>query len=244
MMDELEKSVEAYWTERAADFNTVRLNELRDPISGRWLEEMGRYLPEGKPLRILDAGTGTGYFAILLAQAGHELTGIDLTPAMLAEAEETASRLGLRIDFRHLDAQATGFPGGSFDAVVTRNLTWTLPAPEAAYREWHRLLKPGGMLLNFDADYAQNVRNENQKASYISKEGIYGHIGVTPSLAAENARITLAMPASRHTRPAWDLELCADAGFARWGADGTAGRRILRERDLPDAPMFLLWAEK
>ena len=244
MMDELEKSVEAYWTQRASDFNTVRLNELRDPISGRWLGEMGRRLPERRPLRILDVGTGTGYFAILLAQAGHELTGIDLTPAMLAEAEETASRLGLRIDFRRMDAQRPDFPEGSFDAVVTRNLTWTLPEPETAYREWHRLLKPGGILLNFDADYARNVRNENQRASYISKEGVYGHIGVTPALAAENARITLTMPASRHARPAWDLELCADAGFADFGADETAGRCILQERDLPDAPLFLLWARK
>ena len=67
-MDELERSVEEYWTQRASDFNTVRLNELRDPISGRWLAEMGRYLPEDRPLRILDVGTGTGYFAILLAQ--------------------------------------------------------------------------------------------------------------------------------------------------------------------------------
>ncbi len=243
MMDELEKSVEAYWTQRAGDFNTVRLNELRDPISGRWLEEMGRYLPPGE-LRILDVGTGTGYFAILLARAGHRLTGIDLTPAMLDQARETAARSGLDIDFRRMDAQATDFPGGSFDAIVTRNLTWTLPEPEKAYREWHRLLKPGGRLLNFDADYAQNVRNENQRASYISREGVYGHIGVTPALATENARITLAMPASRHARPDWDLELLREAGFSRCGADGTAGRRILRERDLADAPMFLLWAEK
>ena len=126
-MDELERSVEEYWTKRAVDFNTVRLNELQDPISGRWLAEIGRYLPEGRPLRILDVGTGTGYFAILLAQAGHELTGIDLTLAMLAEAEETTAKLGLAIDFRRMDAQATEFPDGSFDALVTRNLSWTLP---------------------------------------------------------------------------------------------------------------------
>ncbi len=243
-MDELERSVEEYWTKRAADFNTVRLNELRDPISGRWLAEMGRYLPEDRPLRILDVGTGTGYFAFLLAQAGHELTGIDLTPAMLAEAEETAAKLGLNIDYRRMDAQATDFPPESFDALVTRNLSWTLPEPEKAYREWHRLLKPGGLLLNFDADYARNVRNENQRASYISKEGVYGHVGITPELSAENARITLAMPASRHSRPSWDLELLAAAGFSEYGADETAGERILRERDLSDAPLFLLWARK
>ncbi len=170
-VDELEKRVEAYWTQRAPEFSAVRLNELRDPISGRWLAEMDRYLPSG-PLTILDVGTGTGYFAILLAQRGHRVTGIDLTPAMLEEAAETASRLGLSIRFRRMDAQETDFPDRSFDAVVTRNLTWTLPDPAKAYREWRRLLKPGGVLLNFDADYAQNVRNENQKASYISKEGV------------------------------------------------------------------------
>ena len=243
-MDELERSVEEYWAKRAVDFNTVRLNELQDPISGRWLAEIGRYLPEGRPLRILDVGTGTGYFAILLAQAGHELTGIDLTLAMLAEAEETTAKLGLAIDFRRMDAQATEFPDGSFDALVTRNLSWTLPEPEKAYREWRRLLKPGGLLLNFDADYARNVRNENQQASYISKEGVYGHVGITPELSAENARITLAMPASRHSRPAWDLELLVAAGFSEYGADEAAGARILQERDLPDAPLFLLWARK
>ncbi len=243
-MDELEKSVEAYWTVRAPDFNTVRLNELQDPICDRWLGEMDRYLPQGRPLRILDAGTGTGYFALLLARRGHSLTGIDLTEAMLLQAAENAARLGLEIDFRRLDAQETGLPAGSFDAVVTRNLTWTLPEPEKAYREWRRLLKEGGTLLNFDADYAQNVRGENQKASYISKEGVYGHVGVTPALAAENARITLAMPASRHRRPAWDLVLAEEAGFSSFGADESAGRRILQERDLADAPMFLLWAKK
>ncbi len=239
-VDELEKRVEAYWTQRAPEFSAVRLNELRDPISGRWLAEMDRYLPSG-PLTILDVGTGTGYFAILLAQRGHRVTGIDLTPAMLEEASETASRLGLSIRFRRMDAQETDFPDRSFDAVVTRNLTWTLPDPAKAYREWRRLLKPGGVLLNFDADYAQNVRNENQKASYISKEGVYGHTGITPALAAENARITLAMPASLHTRPLWDLELLRAAGFSSCSADGTVGARILQERDLSDAPMFLLW---
>ena len=52
------------------------------------------------------------------------------------------------------------------------------------------------------------------------------------------------MPASRHSRPAWDLELLAAAGFSEYGADETAGARILQERDLADAPLFLLWARK
>ena len=91
----IEQRVEHYWTQRARDFNTVRQNELRDEIiSRRWLEEMTARFPERQALDILDAGTGTGYFAILLAKAGHRVTGIDLTPAMLAEAEADARMAG------------------------------------------------------------------------------------------------------------------------------------------------------
>ena len=236
--------VKNYWTVRARDFASVRKNELADPISGRWMAETEPYLPGDRSLDILDAGTGTGYFAILLAKRGHRVTGIDLTPAMLEEAAAQAAEEGVSPCFRLMDAQATEFAAESFDAVITRNLTWTLPEPTQAYREWFRVLRPGGVLLNFDADYAQNVRNENQRASYVDSRGVYGHTGLTPELARENAEITLSMPAGSALRPAWDLALVQSAGFDAFGADRSAGRRILRERDLADAPLFLLWARK
>ena len=243
-MKNITKRIERYWTRRAHDFNIVRQNELQDAISGRWLAEIGAHLRRNRPLEILDVGTGTGYFAVLLAGEGHAVTGIDLTPAMLQEAEETAAAQGVAVRFHLMDAQKTDFPDASFDAVVTRNLTWTLPDPETAYREWFRVLRPGGILLNFDANYAENVRNHNQSASKVSETGVYGHCGMTPALSEENAEITLAVPASRHARPAWDAELCRKAGFAEVSADATAGARILQDRDLPDAPMFLLKAIK
>ena len=243
-MSKITQRIEHYWTRRAHDFNIVRQNELCDAISGRWLAEMHAHLPPDRPLDILDVGTGTGYFAVLLAGEGHRVTGIDLTPAMLAEAEQTAAAQGVSVRFLLMDAQNTDFPDASFDALVTRNLTWTLPDPEAAYREWFRLLRPGGVLLNFDADYAENVRNHNQGASKVTDKGVYGHCGMTPALSEENAAITLAVPASRHPRPAWDVELCRAAGFAEVRVDATAGRRILHDRDLPDAPLFLLKATK
>ena len=64
---EAERRVVDYWTRRARDFGIVRQNELRDGISARWLREMDARFSKDAPLDILDAGTGTGYFAILLA---------------------------------------------------------------------------------------------------------------------------------------------------------------------------------
>ena len=243
MMDASERVVN-YWTIRAHDFAVVRENELKDSISDRWMNEMKPFLQQEKGLSILDAGTGTGYFSILLARQGHFLTGIDLTEAMIREAGRLAQENGVSPEFLVMDVQNLSFEDASFDVVVTRNLTWTLPNPDKAYREWHRVLRPGGVLVNFDADYAQNVRDQNQKASAIDPSGVYGHFGITPELSAENARITLQMPAANETRPMWDLELAKEAGFTSFGTDLLAGRRILRERDLSDAPLFLVWAKK
>lgn len=241
MNHEIEKRVRDYWTARTRDFSAIRKNELYGDISRRWLDEMRRYIPGDRPLDILDAGTGTGYFAVLLAAEGHRLTGIDITPSMLAEARATAECFGVRADFVQMDVQDTSFADASFDAVVCRNLVWTLPDPEKAFCEWRRLLRPGGVLLVFDADYAQNVRNNNQRESWVSPSDVYGHIGITPALTRENAEITLSMPASAHKRPQWDISLVEAAGFADRGVDESVGKRILREYDLNDAPMFLVW---
>ncbi len=262
-MQDYSGRIRAYWTERMPSFSMIRKNELRDEISGRWTEVFTEYLPEKKPLKILDVGAGTGYFSILLAKMGHKMTGIDLTPAMVEEAKQVAAGQFLHSEeaadkeagtgnisqeeknlpeFLVMNAQELDFEDESFDAVVTRNLTWTLPDPEQAYREWYRVLKKGGILLNFDADYAENVRNHNQKNSYITKKEVYGHIGVTPELEKESAEITLAMPASLHQRPQWDQELARKIGFSSCGADLQAGAKILKDRDLEDAPLFLFWA--
>ena len=242
--EEIENRVQKYWTIRTKDFNIVRMNELHSDVSARWVTELRELLPKDRVLNILDAGTGTGFFAVLLAKEGHRVTGIDLTPAMLEAARKTAEIFGVEVSFLQMNVQETTFGDETFDAVVTRNVTWTLPDPEKAYREWHRVLKPGGILLNFDANYADNVRNENQKESWVNPEGVYGHIGMTNELMQENAKITLSMPASEHHRPQWDETLAEKIGFSSWGSDETLGKRVLRENDMSDAPMFLFWARK
>ena len=239
----IEDRVVRYWTIRSHDFGAVRKNELGSIMGRRWQEELEARLPQGSPLNILDVGTGTGFFAILMAQLGHKVTGIDLTPAMLEEAAAMAAGLGLDIAFRHMDAQQLDFPDGTFDVVLSRNLTWTLPQPEKAYAQWHRVLKPGGLLLNFDADYAANVRSESTQNCSVAPDSPYGHVGMTEALVEENNAITLALDVGQK-RPAWDEAVLKKVGFSNCQTDLTVGRRVLGAADLIHAPMFGVFAQK
>lgn len=243
MISAIEQRVRHYWTLRSHDFGTVRKNELENEMGQKWLREIERLLPEKDHLRILDVGTGTGFFAVLLAQTGHQVEGIDLTPAMLEEAKSLAAQRNLDIVFREMDAQALSYAEESFDVVLSRNLTWTLPEPEKAYREWFRVLKPGGWLLNFDADYAANVRSHSMQNCKVAPDSPYGHIGMTDALQQENDEITLSMDIGQ-LRPAWDLCVLRRIGFSDCRTDVTVGQRILGTLDLTHAPMFGIWARK
>ena len=240
---EIEQRVKDYWTQRSHDFGTVRKNELENEMGQRWLYEIERFLPEGGILDILDVGTGTGFFAVLLAQQGHRVEGIDLTPAMLEEARTLAKQRNLDITFREMDAQNLAYPDDTFDVVISRNLTWTLPDPQRAYAEWFRVLKPGGVLLNFDAEYAAHVRSHSVQNRKVAPDSPYGHVGMTDALQQENDAITLSMDIGQ-ARPEWDGEVLTRVGFQSCQTDTQVGKRLLGELDLTTAPMFGIFARK
>lgn len=240
---EMKQRVRDYWTQRSHDFGTVRKNELENEMGQRWLREIEKYLPKGRSLNILDAGTGTGFFAVLLAQQGHRVEGIDLTPAMLEEARILAKQRNLDITFREMDAQNLDYPDDAFDVVISRNLTWTLPDPERAYSEWFRVLKPGGVLLNFDAEYGSHVRSHSVQNRTVAPDSPYGHVGMTDALQQENDDITLSMDIGQ-ARPEWDGKVLTRVGFQSCQTDTQVGQRLLGELDLTTAPMFGIFAKK
>lgn len=240
---EMEQRVKTYWTQRSHDFGSVRKNELGNEIGEKWLREINVHLPERKSLTILDVGTGTGFFAVLLAQQGHRVEGIDLTPAMLEEARNLSAQRILDITFREMDAQNLSYGDESFDVVISRNLTWTLPDPERAYAEWFRVLKPDGVLLNYDAEYAAHVRSHSTQNRKVSPDSPYGHVGMTDALQQENDEITLSMDIG-HSRPEWDRQVLGKIGFCSCQIDREVGQRLLGALDLTTAPMFGIFARK
>lgn len=241
---EMEARIKNYWTKRAHDFGLVRKNELENKIAARWLEELERHFPQNTALDILDVGTGTGFFALLLAQRGHRVHGVDLTEAMIQEAREQAAEFGVDAVFQEMDAQNLSYESERFDVILSRNLTWTLPDPEQAYREWFRVLRPGGLLLNYDAAYATHVQSESTQNNRVASDSPYGHVGVTRELEQENAAITLAMEIGREHRPEWDKQVLTRIGFTDCTADLEVGKRVLEAYDLETAPMFGIRAVK
>src|SRR5688572_6901742 len=99
--------------------------------------------------RVLEVGVGTGRNLPLYAADG-SVTGIELSPAMLAIARRRAAGLGLDVDLRTGDAQALPFGDESFDTVVCALSLCTIPDPATAIAEMRRVLVPGGRLLLLD----------------------------------------------------------------------------------------------
>jgi SAM-dependent methyltransferase len=96
---------------------------------------------------VLDVGTGTGVVAITARNIGARVTGLDLTPALLSQARDSAAVAGYDdIAWHEGDAEALPFPDASFDVVLSQFGHMFAPRHDVAVSEMLRVLKPGGMI--------------------------------------------------------------------------------------------------
>lgn len=240
---QLEDRIRDYWDRRAVAFGSLREAELDSVRATRWMAEFHRAIK--KPgLRILDIGTGAGFFAVLLGREGHQVTGIDLSPQMIEEAKRFAAKHGVAANFAVMDAMATTFADQSFDVIVTRNLTWTLPDVAAAYAEWTRLLVPGGVLVNFDANYGPV--SFAKLTEDLEKDDVKNaHRDIEKQELLECDAIKAELSVSKEARPAYDVKLLNALGYTV-EVDETLSDRIYPEHDETWNPiaMFSIVATK
>lgn len=239
--DDRKEQIVHYWEKRSESFLEQRRSELANPIAKRWMKEIEKQIPAGRRLKILDVGCGAGFFSILLAKEGHEVFGIDLTPEMIENAIQLAEEENADCRFQVMDAENPMFADETFDVVISRNLTWTLPNAEHAYGEWMRVLKTGGVLLNFDANYG--------KEDVADTKGLpeaHAHFKVGNEMLEECERIKLQLPISRKNRPAYDVAVLCENTAGEIRIDTSLGKRIYLEKDefYNPAPMFSICAVK
>lgn len=250
---ELLNQIEEYWTKRAEGYSQVNQGELATQQRQIWLGNLREHLPDKKPedVKILDIGTGPGFFAIILTQAGYQVTAVDYTEEMLKEARHNAGELAEKIQWLQMDAQNLDFPDQTFDAVVSRNLTWNLENPTRAYQEWLRVLKKGGKLLNYDANWYHHLFDEKKRKEYeedrkrVESLHMEDHYTCTDIDAMED--IARKVPLSRINRPLWDKELLEDLDCSKVEIEEDVWKRVWSREERANyysTPMFLVEGEK
>jgi ubiquinone/menaquinone biosynthesis C-methylase UbiE len=141
----------------AAETETERVRRIQDKTAPRYDKRIGffervlfgggrRWVCEQAEGDVLEIAAGTAR-NLPFYRDGVRLTGIELSPEMLAIARERAADLGRDADLRVGDAQALEFPDQSFDTAVCTLGLCTIPDERQAIREAFRVLRPGGRLL-------------------------------------------------------------------------------------------------
>lgn len=136
-----------FWNAAADSFDDEPDHGLTQPaVRQAWLTLLTQVLPAA-PARLVDLGCGTGTLSVLLAQRGHVVHGVDLSPRMIERAEAKARAVQARATFAVADVAYPPFGTETFDVALSRHVVWALPDAAAALQRWVDLIRPGGLLV-------------------------------------------------------------------------------------------------
>ncbi len=200
----LECKMNHYWGERSYSYSRQNLAQLYSEKCSAWENLIFSQMNEDKPLRILDIGTGPGFFAILAALRGHDVVAVDMNENMLDKARQNAEAAGVLINFLQVD-HLLPFDDESFDLILSRDVTWTLTEPEKQLCNWASKLRRDGTMLYFDAEWYYYLRDHESRAIWEQKRKQIMHSGgFIYSKADQLENLAIDLPMTYNARPVWD----------------------------------------
>jgi arsenite methyltransferase len=117
--------------------------------------------------RVLDLGSGAGTDSLVAAQMvapGGSVTGVDMTPEMLAKARSAAAEMGAEnVEFVEAEAESLPFEDERFDVVISNGVIDLVPDKDAVFSEIHRVLVPGGRIQVADVTIQNPVSEEGRR---------------------------------------------------------------------------------
>lgn len=249
-----QEDINQTWTERSDNYNYYVVDELGTDRVQKWLKRIRENAPIKEHLKVLDAGCGPGFFSVILSLDGHEVTGIDGSDRMLEHALENAANFKVSPTLLNGDFGNLPFPDETFDLVISRNVTHIITEHLRVYGEWNRVLKPGGVLLIFDANWhlpyqegpvrEEAIRREMEGLEKYGKgfthDGSYEYIN--SALNPEEFRIF-----GKATRPDFDYGVLTQLPFKglSFERDVTAELWSQKEKEMYGAtPLFMIRAVK
>jgi ubiquinone/menaquinone biosynthesis C-methylase UbiE len=187
-----------HWRDHASHYDELAGPMTKEPAA-RLLDTVGAR----SGMRLLDVCCGPGYGAGKAVERGLAAVGIDLSPAMISEAQQQFPLA----EFRVGDAEQLEFDDGSFDAVVCPFGVLHLPEPDKAFAEAFRVLRPGGR-------YALTVWCAPDKAEFL---------GLAIKATSAHADMGVPLP------PAPPLFQFADVGLASASLERAGFKSVISE---------------
>jgi len=210
---EMNDAIQQCWDSSAAGYDEGYDHGFKSHAEKEvWVRVLEGFLGEPSK-KVLDIGTGTGNLAYVMAEMGHQVKGIDVSPGMLALAREKKPPNKGTVVFEQQDAQQLSEASGAiYDVVISRNVLWTIQDPQQALQEWRRVLKPGGCIVMMDANWFSPTLPQKllKKAGNFMQWMREGKVTPEASYDAETFR---ALPLIGKKGPQVFMEMAKDCGY-------------------------------
>lgn len=207
------KEVEEIWSNGSAEYDKVIKYQLSDKKAvEHWKKELFDALGRKTNLKVLDIGCGPGFFSIMLWRLGENVTSVDGAEGMIACAKKNLEAEG--VSGKVYLADAIKLPDEkeeTYDAIVSRDVVWTLYDPEAAFSRWKELLKTGGRIIIYDGNY--HYAGNSLKRTLWRYFANVLILFTEKRVRVERKTILNDLPFCKCKRPEKDIELLSNLGF-------------------------------